>query len=90
MHESGQQPVDEHQPVPGASSERLLTRPIDQSRVLTHLPARSHLSDQPSYDLPGQPGHPAIADSGGSRQAPRHNLTLRRASHHHHHEQASG
>ena len=31
VHQGGQQPVDEHQPVPGASSDRQLPRPLGQS-----------------------------------------------------------
>jgi len=72
MHEGGQQPVEEHQPMPGTGPDCPLTRPIGPAR----LPARAQLSQ----DLPGRPGHPAISDSRGSGQAPRHTTTLPRAS----------
>ncbi len=36
--------------------------------------------DQLSHHLPGQPSHPAIGDSGGSGQSPRHTPTLPRPS----------
>ena len=55
MDQGGQQPVDEHQPVPGAGSDRPPARPISQSRVLPRLPARSQLGDQLSQHFPGQP-----------------------------------
>ena len=53
VHEGGQQPVDEHQPVPGACSDRPLPRPICQSCVLTRLPSRSQLGDKVSQNLRG-------------------------------------
>ncbi len=68
VHQGGQQPVEEHQPVPGTGSDRPPTRPIGQPRVLTRLPARPELGDQLSQHFPGQPGHPAIDDSGGTSQ----------------------
>ena len=68
VHEGGQQPVEEHQPVPGTG--RPSARPIGQPRVLARLPARPELGDQLSQDLRGQSGHPAIGDSGGSGQGP--------------------
>jgi hypothetical protein len=40
VHQRGEQPVEEHQPVPGTGSDRPSTRAIDQSRVLACLPAR--------------------------------------------------
>jgi hypothetical protein len=68
VHEGGQQPVDEHQPVPGASPHRPPARSIGQACVLACLPARAQLGDQLSQDLPGQPGQPAIGDSGPGRE----------------------
>jgi hypothetical protein len=81
VHEGGQQPVDEHQPVPGTRPDRPPPRPIGQPRVPARLPARPQLGDQLSQNLPGQPGHPAIGDSGGTGQRPRHATTLLRPSH---------
>ena len=52
MQQSGQQPVDEHQPMPGARSDCPPARPIGQSRVLTRLPARPQLRNQLRQDLP--------------------------------------
>ena len=63
VHEGGQQPVEEHQPVPGSGSDRSLARPIGQPCVLTRLPTRPQLGDQVGQDLRGQSGHP-----GGRRQ----------------------
>ncbi len=70
VHQGAQQPVDEHQPVPGAGSDRSLSRPNDRPCVLACLPARSQLDDQLSEDLWGPPGHPAVGDRGGTGQAP--------------------
>jgi hypothetical protein len=82
VHQGGQQPVDEHQPVPGTRPDRPPPpRPIGQPRVPARLSARSQLGDQLSQNLPGQPGHPAIGDSGGTGQRPRHATTLLRPSH---------
>jgi hypothetical protein len=78
VHQGGQQPVDEHQPVPGTGSDRPPARPIGQACLLTRLPARSQLGDQLGQDLPGQSGHPAIGDSSSMGQAPRHPTTLLR------------
>jgi hypothetical protein len=47
-------------------------RPIGQACVLTRLPARAQFGDQLGQHFPGQSGHPAIGDSGGTGQAPRH------------------
>jgi hypothetical protein len=51
VHQGGQQPVDEHQPVPGAGPDRPLPRPIGQPRVLARLPARPQFDDQLSEAL---------------------------------------
>jgi hypothetical protein len=51
VQQGDQQPVSEHQPVPGAGSDRPLTRPIGQPRVLTRLPARSS-SARTARDIP--------------------------------------
>jgi hypothetical protein len=74
VHQGGQQPVDEPQPVPGAGSDRPSARPIGPPRV----PARTQLGDQLNQGRRGQPGHPTIGDSGGSGQAPRHTTTVPR------------
>ncbi len=76
VHQGGQQPVHEHQPVPGASSDRPLARPIGQPCVLARLPARSQLGDQLRQNLRGQSGHSAIGDSGGTGKSARHITTL--------------
>jgi hypothetical protein len=76
VHQGGQQPVEEHQPVPGAGADCPLPGPIGQPRVLACLPARSQLGDQLGQDLPGQSGHPAIGDSGGTGKSARHITTL--------------
>ena len=76
VHQGGQQPVEKHQPVPGTGSDRPLPRPIGQPCLLTRLPAQSHLGDQLGQDLPGQSGHPAIGDNGGTGEAPGHTTTL--------------
>jgi hypothetical protein len=76
VDQGGRQPVEEHQPVPGAGADRPPARPIGQACVLARLPARSQLDGQLGEDLPGQPGHPAIGDRGGTGQAPRHTPTL--------------
>jgi hypothetical protein len=81
MDKGGQQPVEEHQPVPGTGSDRPPPRPIGQPRILARLPARSHLGDQLGQDLPGQSGHPAIGDSGDTGQTPGHTMTLLRPAH---------
>jgi hypothetical protein len=82
--QGGRQPVEEHQPVPGTGPDRPPPRPIGQACVLARLPARAkldgQLDGQLGEDFPGQPGHPAIGDRGGSRQAPRHTPTLPRSS----------
>jgi len=70
VHEGGQQPVNEHQPVPGTGPDRPLPRPNGQPCVLARLPARPHFDDQLSEDLRGQPGHSAIGNSGGTGQRP--------------------
>jgi hypothetical protein len=70
MHQGGQQPVDEHQPVPGTGSDRPLPRPICQPCVLARLPARPELGDQLSEDLRGQPRHSVIGNRGGTGQRP--------------------
>ncbi len=80
LHQGGQQPFNEHQPVPGASADRPPARPIGQPCVLAGLPAWSQLGDQLSEHFSGQPGHMAIGDSGGTGQAPRHTTTLLRLS----------
>ncbi len=74
------QPVDEHQPMPCAGSDRLLTWPIGQPCVLARLPARPHLRDQLSQHCSGQPRHAAIGKSSGTGQASRHTPTLLRPS----------
>ena len=76
VHQGGQQSVDEHQPVPSTGSDRPPARPIGQPRVLMRLPARPELGDQLRQHFPGQSGHSAIGDSGGSRQRPGHTTTL--------------
>jgi hypothetical protein len=53
VHQGGQQPVDEHQPVLCTGADRPPARPIGQSRVLARLPARPQLGDQLRQDLPG-------------------------------------
>jgi hypothetical protein len=78
VHQGGQQPVDEHQPVPGTGPDRPLPRPIGQPCLLARLPARPELGDQLSQHFPGQSGHPTIGDGGGSGQGPRHTTTLPR------------
>ena len=80
MDQGGQQPVDEHQPVPGAGSDRPPARPIGQPCVLACLPARSQFGDQFGQDLSGQSGHPAIGNSGSTSQSPRPTTTLLRPS----------
>ncbi len=50
-----QQPVDEHQPVPGTGPDRAPARPIGQARVPARLPARPELGDQLSQHFAGQP-----------------------------------
>ena len=64
--------------MPGTGSDRPLARPIGQPRVPVRLPARPELGDQLSQHFPGQPGHPAIGDSGGTGQRPGHTTTLLR------------
>ncbi len=76
VHQGGQQPVEEHQPVPGASSDRPPARPIGQPRVLARLPARPQLGDQLRQNLRGQSGHPAIGDRGGTGKSARRITTL--------------
>jgi len=76
VHQGGQQPVEEHQPVPGTGPDRPPARPIGQPRILARLPARSQLGDQLSQDLSGQSGHMAIGDNGGTGQAPWQTPTL--------------
>ncbi len=51
VHQGGQQPVDEHQPVPPAGSDRPPARPIGKACVLARVPARSQLGDQLAQDL---------------------------------------
>jgi hypothetical protein len=72
VHQGGQSPVDEHQPMPGTGLDRPLPRPIGPPRV----PARSQFGDPRSQDLPGQSAHTAIGDRGGPGQHPRHTTTL--------------
>ncbi len=50
VHQGGQQPVQEHQPVPSTGPDRPLPRPVGQPCVLARLPARSQLGDQLSED----------------------------------------
>ena len=76
MHEGGQQPIDEDQPVPGTGSDRPPARPIGQPGVLACLPARPELGDQFRQDLSGQSGHSAIGDSDGRGKSARHIMTL--------------
>jgi hypothetical protein len=59
VHQGGQQPVDEHQPIPGSRPDRPPARPIGQSCVLARLLARPQLGDQLGQNLSGQSGHPA-------------------------------
>ena len=80
VDQGGQQPVDEHQPMPGAGPDRPLTWPIGQACLPARLPSRPELDDQLSEDLREQSGHPAFSDSGGTGQAPRHPTTLLRPS----------
>jgi len=68
MHEGGQQPIEERQPVPGTGSDRPLPWPIGPSRFPAVLPTRPPLGNQLSHGLTGQSGHPAIGDSGSSSQ----------------------
>jgi hypothetical protein len=78
VHQGGQQPVDDHQPMPGTARPPL-ARPTGQPRVLAPLPARPQFRDQLSEHFPGQPDHPAMGDSGGTGQASRHTTILLRA-----------
>ncbi len=71
-----QQPVDEHQPVPGTGPDRPPARPVGQPRILARLPARPELGHELSEHFTGQPGHPATSDRGGTGQRPRHTTTL--------------
>ncbi|MEX5721065.1 hypothetical protein [Geodermatophilus maliterrae] len=80
VHQGGQQPVNEHQPVPRARPDRPLARPIGQSRVLARLPFRPELSDQLGEHFLGQSGHAAIGDSSGTGQRPGHITSLLRPS----------
>ncbi len=41
VHQGGQQPVEEHQPMPSTRSDRPLARPVAQPCVLARLPARA-------------------------------------------------
>ena len=70
VHQGGQQPVDEHQRVPGAGTDGPLARPIGQTCVPARLPGRPELGDQLSEGLRGQSGHSAIGNSGGTGQRP--------------------
>jgi hypothetical protein len=70
VHQGGQQPVDEHQPMPGTGPDRPLPRPIGQACLPARLPARPQLDDQLREDLRGQPRHSAIGNSGGTGQRP--------------------
>jgi hypothetical protein len=76
LHQRGQQPVEEHQAVPGTGSDRPPPRPIGQPRILARLPTRSQLGDQLGQHLSRQPGHSAIGDSGGTGKSARHITTL--------------
>jgi hypothetical protein len=69
VHQGGQQPVDEHQLVPGTGADRPLPRSIGQACVLARLPARQ-FDEQLSEGLRGQCGHSAIGNSGGTGQRP--------------------
>ena len=51
MHQGGQQPVDEHRPMPGAGADRALARPIGQSRVPARAPSATS-SARTSRDSP--------------------------------------
>ena len=62
VHQGGQQPVDEYQPLPGTRPYRPLARPIGQSRLLARLPA------WPQLARPAQPPPPGTAQSPGDRR----------------------
>jgi hypothetical protein len=66
VHQGGQQPVDDHHPIPGTGSDRPPARPIGQPCVLARLPARAQLGDELSQQFPW------TARSLGDRQERRH------------------
>ena len=70
MDQSGQQPVEEHQPVPSTGTDRPPLGPIGQPRVPARLPTRPQFDDLLNEDLRGQSGHSAIGDRGGTGQRP--------------------
>ncbi len=70
VHERGQEPVDEHQPVLRAGTHGTLPRPRGQLGLVPFMPQQAYQGDEFSDHTGRQPRDPAIADDHRTSHSP--------------------
>lgn len=76
MHERGQEPVDEHQPVLPAGAHGPLPRPGHELGVVPFMPQRAHLGSEFSDHVGRQTRDPPVADDHCTRSVPHHTTMI--------------
>jgi hypothetical protein len=76
MHERGQEPVDEHQPVLRTRAHSPLPRPGRELGLVSLVPQRPYRSDDFSDHVSRQAGDPPIADDRCTRRIPHHTTMI--------------
>jgi hypothetical protein len=76
VHEGGQEPVDEHQPVLRAPAQRPLPRPGGKPGLVPFMPQRTKLSHEFSNHTGRQARDPPVADDRCTRRVPHHKTMI--------------
>lgn len=72
IHQRGQQPVDEDEPVLRPGSHRPPPRPSREPSVMLLVPQRPYLGDEFSDHIRRQPGDPVLRHDQLTRPSPYH------------------
>lgn len=76
MHERGQEPVNEHQPVFRAGTHRPLPWPGRELGLVALVPQRAYLGYEFSEYARRQTGDPPVADDHSTRHVPHHTTMI--------------
>ncbi|MGW3381956.1 hypothetical protein ACWDCO_17425 [Streptomyces albogriseolus] len=76
MHEGGQEPVDEDQPVLRAGTDRALPLPGHQLGLVPFMPQRAQLGHEFSDHIGRQARDPPVTDDRCTRHVPHHTTMI--------------
>ncbi|MGC0407479.1 hypothetical protein [Streptomyces ambofaciens] len=76
VHEGGQEPVDEDEPVLGPGTDRPLPRPGRKPGLVLFMPQRAELRHEFSDHAGRQARNPPVADDRCTRRVPHHTTMI--------------